>query len=584
MDRSTRHLSANLGRDLLVILAYTAISIAFTYPLVRVFTTHVPGGGDVWQHLWNWWWLKKSLLELGTSPFFTPYLFHPDGTKLAYHSLSVLYKLVGMPLHLMCGIIVSYNLFFLLSYVLGGYGAYRLGLYVTRDRRAAFLSGLLFAFCSFHVYNHSLQVNNFEWLPFAALLYLRTLDEGKIRYGLLAGLCLAFASLCSWYFTVFLLIFLLLALVLRPTLYQKKIGLRPLAGIGLSLVVASLLIAPSIYPLAKEFLSGERYMELNVSGAFSADLVAFITIGKHHPLLGSLVEPLYQRFRTHGSEDVAYLGVTALFLSLLSLFIKDKREVLFWFAVATVFLLLSCGPHPQIMGTIYESISLPHYYLERIPGIAIMRAPIRFMAMTSLAFAVLAGMGAAFLLAKCKNQGRKALFIFVLLCSAALFESRIGRVFPVSAAVPPSFYNWLKEDPGDYAVLEVPLPHLVHSCPLYYQTIHEKKLVGGYVSRTPPSAKKFLQSIPLTRHLVWKPGGANTGEMRPPGNVEIPQSAKTKLTQEIEKMKAAGVKYVIVHKDSLWQTSIKAYDGWLKEKLGKPAHEDDAVKVYLLAE
>jgi hypothetical protein len=167
MDRSTRHLSANLGRDLLVILAYTAVSVALTYPLVRVFTTHVPGGGDVWQHLWNWWWLKKSLLELRTSPFFTPYLFHPDGTKLAYHSLSVLYKLVGMPLHLTCGIIVSYNLFFLLSYVLGGYGAYRLGLYVTRDRRAAFLSGLLFAFCSFHVYNHSLQVNNFEWLPFA---------------------------------------------------------------------------------------------------------------------------------------------------------------------------------------------------------------------------------------------------------------------------------------------------------------------------------------------------------------------------------------------------------------------------------
>src|SRR5262245_54657421 len=42
--------------------------------------------GDYFNNLWNGWWLEHSLAE-GRSPYWTDYLFFPEGISLRRHTL-----------------------------------------------------------------------------------------------------------------------------------------------------------------------------------------------------------------------------------------------------------------------------------------------------------------------------------------------------------------------------------------------------------------------------------------------------------------------------------------------------------------
>src|SRR5687768_1234026 len=72
---------------LLVLAGYTLLSLVLTYPLVTTLGTEVIGGGDVWQHIWNLWWVKEALVEGPTNPYFTDLLYYPDGVGLYFHTL-----------------------------------------------------------------------------------------------------------------------------------------------------------------------------------------------------------------------------------------------------------------------------------------------------------------------------------------------------------------------------------------------------------------------------------------------------------------------------------------------------------------
>ncbi len=76
------------GRQLkeysLVALAYLLVSMAFFWPLLGGITSTVPGsGGDVFQSLWELWWVPYSLFTLHASPYVTNLIFYPAGANLA---------------------------------------------------------------------------------------------------------------------------------------------------------------------------------------------------------------------------------------------------------------------------------------------------------------------------------------------------------------------------------------------------------------------------------------------------------------------------------------------------------------------
>ncbi len=60
---------------------------------------HLVGAGEP-PPAWNIWWVRESLLRLHQNPFFTSYLFYPDGVPLLFHTFSFSLGLASVPLQL----------------------------------------------------------------------------------------------------------------------------------------------------------------------------------------------------------------------------------------------------------------------------------------------------------------------------------------------------------------------------------------------------------------------------------------------------------------------------------------------------
>src|SRR5689334_5084912 len=77
------------ARPALVTLAYLALILIFTWPLVLHLGDHLvlESGVDLWQNLWNFGWVRTALADLHQSPYFTYAIYYPTGVPLAYHAL-----------------------------------------------------------------------------------------------------------------------------------------------------------------------------------------------------------------------------------------------------------------------------------------------------------------------------------------------------------------------------------------------------------------------------------------------------------------------------------------------------------------
>ena len=66
--------------------------------------------------------------------------------------------------------------------------------------------------------------------------------------------------------------------------------------------------------------------------------------------------------------------------------------------------------------------------------------------------------------------------------------------FPTTPASRHPFHDQLTAEPGDFAILELPIEPFALR-PQYWQTSHEKRLVYGHVSRVPEDRFDYLARI-----------------------------------------------------------------------------------------
>jgi uncharacterized membrane protein len=78
-------------------------------------------------------------------------LFYPRGADLGYLSLVMFPLLLSFPLIQFAGVVAAYNLLILFSLTAAGYATFLLVRYLAKDGRVAFASGLIFAFCPYHL-------------------------------------------------------------------------------------------------------------------------------------------------------------------------------------------------------------------------------------------------------------------------------------------------------------------------------------------------------------------------------------------------------------------------------------------------
>ncbi len=544
----TRPRARRFNRDAAVLVVYFLLALVSTYPLVTQLTTHGPGHGvDDPAQTWSLWWFKYALFDLGANPLQTDFIFYPLGINLAAYTPTFLNGLLSIPLQFVAGVIVAQNLIVYFALVAGGYGAFLLARevlsrsWVDSDLGAA-LAGAVYAFGAWHINyviaGHFMLLSN-AWIPFYAL-YLLRFDRQSWRSGALAGLFFALAAWTELTFALFLGILTLLYLCYiavttrrgnqasqREHLFPRRsdgaaslhsITLSPahrviLSNLGTLAAVALVLVSPLGLNLLNDMRRYGYYLASGVGRVqiFSAEPISFLVPSSNHPLLGAWADKI-----TTAQTAYAFIGWAALLLAVIGFWTRRKTALArFWAALALVFAVIMLGATLYLGGR-DTGIPMPFALLRTIPFVNANRYPVRFNVLLMLALGPLIAFGAARLAHSAR--GRLAFGGLVVLFA---FEQLVLPI-PLSDLRVPAVFNTLRDEPGDFSILELPLgwrgsvsmQGQLDDRAQFFQTVHGKRLLGGITSRTPPFKFQYFLESPVLNSLIALESGRDLDETR----------------------------------------------------------------------
>jgi hypothetical protein len=537
----------NSVRELLFVgLLYLILILLMTYPIAFRHGEHYSIHNDYFQGLWNFWWFKESLFELARNPYFSDYLFHPTGVSLAFHTLSITNAVLALPFIFLLDVVSAFNFVYLITFLLAGMGSYLLVHDLTGNRQAAFLSGLVLAFCPYHfAKSYQIWAASIAWMPLFAFFFLRLLRRGGLREALLSGLMLFLASLSSWYFMVFIFLFIAFTLVYFLIVHPDRILSADFArGFSIMTGFFGLLILPFAYPMIREVIVGESHMYTSLYAQFvrgGQDLADGRT--------GSTFQVgMTQLFGFRGASPVFWpgiIGYLTLFLAVYGALKGELKEKGLWVGSAVLFFIFLLGPYLTVFDRIYENIPLPWMILDKLPVFKAIRYPHRFMAPLMMCLAVLAGSGAVAItgsIGRGKRTGGNRLqsVLISILSVFILVEYFVAPIESFSLRMSP-FYNTLVGDNHDeYAILEVPVMGPFTTTYMYFQRVHKKKLLGGQIAHAENKVIDFLKTTPVIKDLA----NPVLIEDRAGEEFDLPEN-----TAEV--LKAIGIRYVLLHVDVL---------------------------------
>lgn len=469
------------------IFCYLLLFIVLTYPAVQYFSSHLfADAGDGLQNLWNLWWVNKAVTELHQSIWQTNYLFAPEGTSLVNHALSPLKGYLAIGFLQVFSLGQTYNALVILTFVLTGFTTFLLTYSLTKSYWASITGGFIFSFSNYHFAHLEghLNVISFEWIPLFILFWLRFLSRPSLSGGFVSAVSLYTVLLSDYYYFFYSLALAMLLGLWKIWKMEEKRGLYlrqlllPLGFFILLVVVsAGQLIWPLLSLVSQDSLVGEH-----LTKEYSLDLLAAIIPGGHWRF-ADLTKFYWLNLPGNIHETSVHLGLSILILCLFTW--RNRKqvgsdEVTFWFISLALFWILSLGPVVQIWGRELSGVMLPYAWLEKVfPLIRLAGVPIRMMMMVTLSVAVISTYGLGYLLRE--NKGKLGfLFLFI----ALLFLEYLPKPLTLFNLTQPLYIKLLKNAPDRGVVLDLLSDDKLT---LYYQTIHEKPLAGGSLSRIPKS-------------------------------------------------------------------------------------------------
>jgi hypothetical protein len=440
--------------ELGAIVLFLVLTLIVTYPLVFQLTSHVPICCDTWLYYWYMWWTKKALLGLHFDQFYTDFIYYPIGAKLTFEGLCN--SIVGAALWPILGGVLSFNLLFLSTYVLGALGVYLLVLRLTGDWKAGIVAGVIFVFSPIrNQYLMFTNISTIQWIPFLALWFIKMMDEPTMRKALVTALFFLLVVLSSGYFAISS-IFMLAVIFLWNV--RKTLNKDFAQAFSVFLVVSLALVLPFVYPSLRESLSDDSVLKKSyLIPTLSTDLISFVVPASGNPLYAQYRE-FYHFFKTNFTEWDSYLGVITIALMLLGIFKVEVRKTGLWVLMFLLFVVISLGPHLQIVGNQFDDIRLPFYYLQELPAINAMSSPKRFLVTAMLAAAVIAGFGAHYLLARKVTSHWPSLVLMMVLVGLIMTDYwGWPRNLVTSDASYPSFFEGVAREKGDIVTLSIPI-------------------------------------------------------------------------------------------------------------------------------
>jgi hypothetical protein len=476
---------------------YLLFAIACTYPLILHLNAGVLRGIDTLDALQQSWvlaWVQHALLAHPTTLFNAP-IFYPRPNALTFQDSLLAIGALMLPLSgVVHNPLVTYNLAVLISYPLCGLSMYALALHLTGDRRAAFLAGLIFAFCPYrerHV--EHLNLLSAEGIPLLILGFeLARARGGALRWcGF--GVALALCTASCVYYAAFTMLALacyaaFLALARKPVLLPG--AWRGIWAFCLALVPVATLLLP--YLRTQHAMGGQRRLQDVVY--FSADVRDYLHAGPQNLLYGWSdalwrIAPLDVRqylFPGWVALALAIVAVVRLRRPRLPAALRETDPARRYLAMAALLAVLALGPYLRLFG-FFTRLPLPYLAIYSfVPGLQGLRDVGRYDQVAMAFLAVAAAFGAARLFALF-SASRAWPALAVLGTLAALEYATVQPpLYPVaSGGAIPAVYRWLAAAPPG-ALAELPMCRLpgVSYCSeestyMYFSAYHWHPLLNG---------------------------------------------------------------------------------------------------------
>ena len=515
--------AARLAPITAAFIAYLAVSLVIFYPVVTHPTSTVPGSGITpYQDMWMTWWSAYAVLSAHSGIYHTTLLSWPLGANLYDYATAPILSLAFVPF-LALGAAVEYNIIFLVGFALSGICMYVLAEYLSSNKYAAFIAGLIFAFSSFHIAESShLSMLFIGWLPISVFFLMRMMRHEASQRANVAGLSLSLAlSSLTASMQLTVLTLLVVAAVVVAGMFEKaqrsKLLSRKFAvPFGVSLAIAFIIGSWSYIPLALYLshngLAGSGYYpNMTQYMLWSDNAASYFVPGYYNGLahMSGIYGSVSYLVGPDPSQRPAYIGYSVLALALYGAYIERRRAAL-WIVIGIVAAWLSLGPFIQ-MGSAITKIPGIYMLYAAIPYLKIVREPARFGLLVTFSASLLACMGASRLLSSKPHARRRTLAIsalagFIILVEIAtppLTHSFVAQTFTNVTAPQP--YAKLSNVSGNYSVLSLPVmpvqslsePNLYAAISAYYTSVSKKRAVGAGFTMPNSTERVLLYDMPL---------------------------------------------------------------------------------------
>ncbi len=275
-------------------------------------------------------------------------------------------------------------------------------------------------------------------------------------------------------------------------------------GVG----VAAAVLSPTLYAMAVRMLDG-RLVPVPVLWRSSAPGVDVLSLLMPNPNHAWMPEGVVNWLATGPGgyvENVAALSWVGLAVIIAAWRFTRFQPGRFWPCVTIGFALLALGPFVNIAG-LNTLVPTPWALLRYAPIVGSARMPSRFAVVTTMGFAVLFAFALAAIATTLTPGRRRALLSAVgILIGLEL----VPAPRQLHSAQLPTVFERVAADPRPVRVLELPtgirdgLSSLgdFNASAQLRQTMHEKGLIGGYLSRVSSRRKNTYLSQPVTRALL----------------------------------------------------------------------------------
>jgi hypothetical protein len=470
---------------------------------------------------WNWW--RKHALLNGLPLDFCPLVAAPFGAKIPIVQWGTTLPLTVLAV--LVDEVFAHNLLALLSFPVSAITMYYLTHHITKNKAASMVAGLIYSFCPNHVWKSYAfvdQTAGMQWIPLYVLFLFKLREERTYRNAILTGLLFALVLLTSYIngymvaiFTAYFALFDLGYVYLT----QRKLDVdwQTVKVAAAAIFISVAIILPFTYSLLREMITTPTetapYILARPFGhlaGLAARPVDYLLPSYGHPLFGELVLKLAPPTSRGDFTNGLYIGYTALFLAAYGIWkwrdqakrsieARSRSFTPYFFAFSFLAALIISTPptialpRPPLVGQ--WVILTPSYFLYALAPW--FREYARFGLIVTLSVAPLAALGFDYVLRNITYQRLKHLTTCLVIL-VILFEYFPSLPVPlIGTEKIPAEYQWLAEQPGDFAIVEYPMWDIaVFPDYLHYIRIHRKRIVNGqYTGRVADMVMPSIQDI-----------------------------------------------------------------------------------------